>query len=455
MIGIGITTHNRNKLVLETYLKIKELTPDAKIVIIDDCSQERVSIDGAVIFRFKENVGIARAKNKCLELLDDCEHIFLFDDDAYPLKEKWYQPYVDSPEPHLMYIFKDLFGPRKLNDIGVIHEDDKHIAYTGPRGVMLYVERSVLDIVGGMDKVYGKWGWEHGDWSNRIHHAGLTSWRYADVKNSHELIYSLDEHEKVDRSVSRSVRNDVSRFNATLHNKRRDDHYLAYCEYRETRNVVITCLYGKNEDPQRNGNHMNLSMLDNLLGSIKGADPVVYTDLGDGGIYKHDELDGENIFFKRWLNVYQYLRDNEEIEWAAAVDGTDVVMQREPWNELEPGVLYVGYETSVTGIPWMINNHPDPKVQEYLRNNPYNQLLNAGVVMGDRFTLMKFAHEIVMHYYDRKLNKFLRLDRLGDDLGDMGVFNMIAHKFNPVWGSQITTVFKQNEVNSFSYWRHK
>lgn len=73
-------------------------------------------------YRFEENVGIARHKNKCLELLADagCEHLFLFDDDAYPLVEDWWRPYVDSPEPHLMRIFLDLAGPRKMRDITAV-----------------------------------------------------------------------------------------------------------------------------------------------------------------------------------------------------------------------------------------------------------------------------------------------------------------------------------------------
>ncbi len=456
-IGIGITTFNRNDLIKETYKKIKKYSPNAKIVIVDDCSTVPVEVEGATVYRFDQNVGIARAKNKCLELLDDCDHIFLFDDDTYPIKRGWYKPYIDSPEPHLMYMFKDLAGPSKLNDIGVIHQDDKHIAYTGPRGVMLYVDRKVLDVVGGMDKVYGKWGWEHGDWSNRIHHAGLTSWRYADVIASDELIHSMDEHEEVESTTSSYDRQTYAQQNSTLHNSRRRDRYEGYCEYRERRNVVITCLYGKNEDPQRPGNTMSTEMLNALTDSVTGADMVVYSDLVefDHSEFIKDDLHGENIFFKRWLNVYQYLRAHKEVEWAAAVDGTDVVMQKEPWDELSNNTLYVGYEPKIIDNQWLKDNHPDPSVQEFIETYPSNQLLNAGVVMGDRKTVMSFAHKMVMHYYDRQLNRFLYIDNGGDDLGDMGAFNVEAHQFNPVWGSAITTLFKYNEINNFSYWRHK
>lgn len=48
----------------------------------------------------------------------------------------------------------------------------------------------MIDTVGGMDTGYGAHGGEHVDWSQRIHDAGLTRWPFADVRGSHNLIYS-------------------------------------------------------------------------------------------------------------------------------------------------------------------------------------------------------------------------------------------------------------------------
>src|SRR5690606_10124331 len=81
-IGVGITTHNRPEIFAKTLAEMrKHLPPGAKLVVVDDASKEPVA---EADYRFEENAGIARAKNKCLELLDGCEHIFLFDDDCYP-----------------------------------------------------------------------------------------------------------------------------------------------------------------------------------------------------------------------------------------------------------------------------------------------------------------------------------------------------------------------------------
>jgi hypothetical protein len=45
----------------------------------------------------------------------------------------------------------------------VLYRDDKHVAYTGQRGVMLYYHRSAIEKVGGFDPVYGRGMYEHSD----------------------------------------------------------------------------------------------------------------------------------------------------------------------------------------------------------------------------------------------------------------------------------------------------
>ncbi len=99
-IGIGITTHNRPQVFRHTLRNVLKFAPrGAKVLVVDDASTDTVR---EATYRFDVNAGIARAKNKCLELLEDCDHIFLFDDDTYPIKKGWEQPYIDSAEPHLM-----------------------------------------------------------------------------------------------------------------------------------------------------------------------------------------------------------------------------------------------------------------------------------------------------------------------------------------------------------------
>lgn len=184
-IGIAITTHNRPdvlKRAIEQHQK--HLPAGALVVVIDDGSKPAAVVpEGVQLLRHETSLGIVASKNASLTALIDagCEHLFLWDDDAWPIVDNWHQLYIESPEPHLAYQFLDLAGPRKINDMTVLHRDEKHIAYTGQRGVMLYYHRSAIDKVGGFDPVYGRGMYEHPDLALRIHNAGLTSWAFADV----------------------------------------------------------------------------------------------------------------------------------------------------------------------------------------------------------------------------------------------------------------------------------
>ena len=79
MIGIAITTHNRRDTALQTFDKWTSMLPDgAIIIVVDDASDEPYP---NADYRFDLNVGIAKAKNKCIELLIErgCDELFLAD----------------------------------------------------------------------------------------------------------------------------------------------------------------------------------------------------------------------------------------------------------------------------------------------------------------------------------------------------------------------------------------
>lgn len=169
--------------------------------------------------------GVAKTKNALLSRLDDCDHIFLFDDDCWPIAKDWFKPYVQSKELHLMYQF-DLPGRKKMD---LLHADGEITAWSHTRGAMIYTHRSVLDVVGGMDERY-KFGYEHTDWSNRIHNAGLTTYRAMDVSGSNKLLYCLDQDSKVNSSVPDSLRRREQQKNYQYYRQNRES--KEYKEYR-------------------------------------------------------------------------------------------------------------------------------------------------------------------------------------------------------------------------------
>lgn len=185
MIGIGISrTPERDVLDIRRFKRY--LPWPCKILVENDI----------------DHSGVATTKNRLLRQLDDCEHIFLFDDDTYPTASNWWVPYVEHKEPHLMYQFK--LPGKPAYDMQELYRDESSVAYSHTRGAMLYIERRVLGVVGGMDTAYGLAGYEHPDWTNRIHNAGLTTHRAMDIPGSNKLLYCLDQDGLVESSIPKS-----------------------------------------------------------------------------------------------------------------------------------------------------------------------------------------------------------------------------------------------------------
>lgn len=212
-IGIGITTYNRNAVLDATLLKITQFLPtEAEVVVVDDGS---ATPHPKATYRFETNQGTPIAKNKCLELLYNlgCEHFFLFDSDCYPLQPDWEKPYIASVERHLNFTFKYSFE--------IING---HKVHSNPNGCMMYIHRSVLDVVGGFDVGFKFYGYWHGAFSNRVFNAGLTSAPFMDVVGSEKLFISMDEKRAVKTSRP-------DRGNFLPHNKKRYFDTLNSAEY--------------------------------------------------------------------------------------------------------------------------------------------------------------------------------------------------------------------------------
>lgn len=466
-IGIAITTHNRADVLNRALAQHKQfLPPGALVVVIDDGSLPAAVVpDGVQLIRHDKSLGIVASKNRSLEALMDagCGHLFLWDDDAWPTAPGWHQPYIDSPEPHLAYQFLDLAGPRKLNDIMQLYRDDQHIAYTGQRGVMLYYHRSAIEKVGGFDPVYGRGMYEHSDLALRIHNAGLTTWAYADVAGSEKLIHSLDEHEAVERSVPKPDRLALVDRNVKIHNERRDAGFSGYVEYRQQRNVVITTLLTSQPDPQR-GVRMEAKPehLSAWASSLRGCGRIVLADElttapADAELWRVTDVK-MNIYFRRWLHIWQHLRDHPEYHLVWCTDGTDVEMLRAPWAEMEPGKIYVGSEPKTYADAWATANHPERIYQDFLETHRNDVMLNAGLLGGARADVMAFAHGIIRLYYHIESLRFWQKEKAGTAVGDMIAFGIVAHRYADrlVTGPRIHTVFKTNGVGRECAWfRHK
>lgn len=195
-VSIAISTRNRPDSFWYCLKTIRKFTPlDFEIYVIDDASDD---LYYNADYRFEERSGISRVKNKCLQLCYESgsDHVFLFDDDTYPLCNDWWKPYVEPELHHAMYNF----GPG-------IKLTDKLKRHYNPNGCMLYFDRHCIEKVGGVDTNYPN-KYEHTDLSRRIFNNALTPAPFIDVIGSDKLIYCLDQDNAIQRSFTQKEMNE-------------------------------------------------------------------------------------------------------------------------------------------------------------------------------------------------------------------------------------------------------
>src|SRR5690606_29815351 len=119
------------------------------------------------------------------------DHVFLFDDDCYPIAKDWHLPYINSPHPHLCYTF--------LPHTRIV---DGHKYHALGNGCIMYIHRSVVEKIGGFDTRLGLGKFEHVQYSHRAHAAGLIPHPFIDVVGSDKLFHSMDEQNEVIRTFT-------------------------------------------------------------------------------------------------------------------------------------------------------------------------------------------------------------------------------------------------------------
>ena len=224
-IGIGITTRKRPE-VLETSLRHFTAFPilNSKIVIVEDDPDPTDGVSDLVA-KFREDnpdievvfrkstyrLGIAKAKNACLAVLTDCDHVFLFDDDAWPKTHGWAERWIEINQinnvGHSMwnvFVRKSENTPPQVRAsiepiqewvIKTINDDENQmVAWQNCLGVLLYFNRACLDAIGGYDSSAANvYGFEHAQVSHRASDAGFClGYPYISPAIGDKLVYSFD-----------------------------------------------------------------------------------------------------------------------------------------------------------------------------------------------------------------------------------------------------------------------
>lgn len=152
--GVGVITVGRR--------------PIRDYLLPDDCT--------FVVVTDTERRGVAWARNQVLQQLDHCEHIFLFDDDCWPVMRGWAEywssqcgaagvRYSALPEAFKTGLADFKYATRYGSEL--IHWD-------GGIGAAIYQHRSALDVIGGYNEALRGYGFEDAGRADRAQRAGLT-----------------------------------------------------------------------------------------------------------------------------------------------------------------------------------------------------------------------------------------------------------------------------------------
>ena len=170
-VGIGITTYNRPDMLEKCLEHIYKHT--------NNTYQLYVAVD-----KDDDRQGISKRKNECLRVLKDCDHIFLLDDDCYPVKDGWVDFFVSSGYNHLLYLNQSHNYMKTINGNAKVYRDCG--------GVFMYMTKECIKDVGAFNEKFEIFGFEHADYSQRVYKAGLTVAPYICLNGTSEYIYSED-----------------------------------------------------------------------------------------------------------------------------------------------------------------------------------------------------------------------------------------------------------------------
>lgn len=455
-IGIAITTRNRPEILALCVKEWKRLAPsNATIVVVDDASTSPVP---NADYRFMHQAGIAAAKNKCIELLlqQGCTHLFLSDDDCWPLHSNWHKPYTSSPFGHLSMTFA-----KPGNGVHILGSHDNHTVYNKPCGCMLYVTAAAIKKVGGFDVDYPVWGMEHVDFSQRCVNLGISPYLAMDLPNSHTMFHSLDFIGGARTTVERGIKSKLIQNNRLLFEvKKGSKERMPYVM--KTGGVLLAYYSNTVPDGQR-GNKWGAdsSAVEKLVRSCEatGTDFRIFHDCFNVGKDKRfikveaNKNHSPNVW--RWFVYDQWLR-YAKFDNIFMVDSTDVEVLRNPFQALHPGRLYVGDESAMkVDNDWMRNTQEPlfsiPDYRKVIASNGHRTLVNCGIVGG--------SLEIVREYLSYRTLYHSQYTEGVTKSTDMSIFNYIVWKHfadRVSHGLKINTGFKRFEAdNGISLFRHK
>ena len=189
-IGVGITTYKRPDILERCLAGFKEKMPPNSILFVNDDSDR--------------GEGIAAAKNRCLAALQECDYIFLFDDDIWPCNDRWWEPFIKGVADFNCHVFSSSWNTLKINY--VVGRKNGLMSLKWTCGVCVFLTKKVLETIGGYNIMFGKWGGEHEEYATRAWLNGLAPHKLCDIENSIDNFISLDKQNQITGTVAHHYR---------------------------------------------------------------------------------------------------------------------------------------------------------------------------------------------------------------------------------------------------------
>lgn len=186
--GVGICTRNRPECLQGVLRKLVQYGLEGPIrydiFVADDGSEDEGQLEflsslppEAWNSDDRERVGVAKNKNRILRRFRDYDFQIIFEDDAFPIHKDWLAVHIEVSQLSQIHHFN--FIPHSVPaHVGDTYKTTAwplengeviHVAQTqNITGVFLFYTRRVLEVLGGFDKRFGLWGFEHVEFSDRI-----------------------------------------------------------------------------------------------------------------------------------------------------------------------------------------------------------------------------------------------------------------------------------------------
>lgn len=219
-LGVGVCTLNRPECLKRIVSYLHKFSMEGplfyEIFVADDGSEDKEQLE---ILRYlprgvgwnsddRRNVGVARNKNRVLGRFIDYDFVAILEDDCFPIHPNWLSVHVQASivsDIHHFIFYKhsdgDIHGGPIIRTTRHRILDDKfiNIAYRNAAfGIFFFVSKRVIEKIGGFNRDFKTWGYEHVEFSNRIcdPRIGL-----APPFSGYPSLFECEEYIKWDESV--------------------------------------------------------------------------------------------------------------------------------------------------------------------------------------------------------------------------------------------------------------